>query len=122
MLFPAEIGEFTYTRLQLLLGSHKLLEEGLSLLRQLSTLVGCRQQISQLLIEHGVPIVARAMTTVMADVEGLVAARSFRQPNGGELVRIVRTVCFTRVCLEFVKSSASLCPCCQSQQQEHSNG
>ena len=122
MLLPTKVGEFAHTRLQFILGSHKLLEESLTLLRQLSAIMGRCQQVSQLLIEHGVPVVARTMTTIMADVERLVATGGLRQPNGSELVRIVRTVCFAGVCLQFVKGSASLCPCCQSQQQEHDNG
>ena len=89
MLFPAQVAQFADSRCQLIFTGHELRVEGLALRRQQVLVVGIGQQTVKLSVEERIPVVAGAVTAIVADVERLVAFRRFCQFYLAELVRII---------------------------------
>ena len=75
MLLPSQVAQLAHTVCQLILGHHELLIESLACSGKVLLLVLGREQGFHFPIQIRVPVVARAMTTVMTQVERLVALR-----------------------------------------------
>ena len=102
MLLPAHIGEFTHTIPQLLAADLVFLVEGLTSGCQLMIAVGTSQQGIDLAVERRIPIVARAVTAVVADVERLVALGRCRHFVIDHLIRIIGAIGLPWIGLQLV--------------------
>ena len=102
VLLPAQVAQLADTGGQFILGSLKLLVKRLALGRELLLAVSNGQQAVHFAIEESVPVVARAVTAIVADVERLVATGSLSQFLGCELIRIVGAVCFPWIGLQLI--------------------
>ena len=78
---------------------------------------GC-QQCVEFLVEFVVPVVARPVAGIMADIEGLVAFGRLCQWTGFLLIRIVVAIGFSRISLELINCRKVLCYGRQAQQTD----
>ena len=109
MLVPAYAGELTHA-------GHEFGVEGLVLLVELLAL-GIEKMLLmslghdgvQLKIERIVPIVTRAVTGIMADIEWRIAFGGFCQGRSIESIGVVGTVRFLRIGLDLFQHIHSLC-------------